>query len=69
MTEQFSEHILQMLQLGRSTLKNNPLLIEETGANVGRIFSDPSWPQGSNLKLHFIFYCDNMMMYFRKEIL
>lgn len=32
MTEQFSEHILQMLQLGRQTLKDSPRLIEETGA-------------------------------------
>ncbi|MBI2075004.1 MAG: hypothetical protein HYT83_04180 [Candidatus Levybacteria bacterium] len=31
MAEQFSEHILQMLKLGQSTLKDNPQLTEETG--------------------------------------
>ncbi len=31
MTEQFGEHILQMLRLGQSTLKDNPQLTEETG--------------------------------------
>lgn len=54
MTEQFSEHILQMLRLGQQTLKNSPLLVKETGTT--NIKGDKSIAMDVKIEEYFIDY-------------